>query len=245
MMPSVLIDQNIISYGDIMDCVKDKDVLGFIRKKPVGEEGSWLREEFNCLPTVSKLAHDNKIKLHRYSELDFENWKNSGSGSHKLGALFSTEDMDLVRPAIERSYFFSSELSDYITRESVLEFCRWLNKEQAEKAILNFCESNGIPEKRIGVPREISWYQNLCNKLQKEEQFIDAFHLWTGEKNNIDYFLTCDRKFVYAINKNYGRCLPILPSQLLKILNISTLEPFEFKQNTFYNIDGRAMWGLI
>lgn len=67
MLVSILIDQNVISHGDVLSNGKCNDILGYARK-PVPK--GWQEEGFNCLPTISALAKSKD--LYRYFELNME-----------------------------------------------------------------------------------------------------------------------------------------------------------------------------
>ncbi|QIZ75754.1 hypothetical protein [Ferrimonas lipolytica] len=242
-MPTILVDQNIVTYGDIMRPTRSNGVIGYRRKDPVGEDGSWLRREFRALPTVSKLIIAGDISAFRYVELDFENWKRKGSASgSNLGNLFPNSVMKQVEPAIERSYYFQAFMNEYLYTRSVANFCKWLNTKGIEESALKVAKSKNATDDMLRNIRNVSRYQEMCKKLQKTEQYIDAFHLWTAEINDIEYFVTADRKFINAINKLDCKCQPILPSELLTQMNLEASEPFQFKENVFYGIGGQYMW---
>lgn len=241
-MVSVLIDQNIISYGRIMDSVKIDGVIGYVRKKPKIDR--LLKLEIDCLPTISKLIKERKISAYRYTELDYEDWKSSGSGQENLGDLFPSLQMNIIESAIERSYFFQSKLLEYIEKESIKDFCQWLNVKGAKDNIYKIVDIQKIPNKMRENIDNISRYQEICHRLQKIDQYIDAFHLWSGEIKQISYFLTVDKKFINAVNKANSSCIPILPSEFIKIMNIESSQPFEFKENVFYSLGGQYLWEI-
>ncbi len=244
-MPSILIDQNIVTYGDILMPERINDVIGYVRKPLVGKDGDWLREEISCLPSISKLVNDNAITAYRYIELDLENWKRSGSAdTSRLGQLFPNTIMHEVPPAIERSYFFQASLTEHLHNDQVIEFCKWLNKKNIEADILNILTNKPVPKEVIKNVNSLPNFHELCRVLQKEAQYVDAFHLWSAEMCNIDYFLTADRKFINAIKNANCSCQAILPSQLLEVLNINIREPFKYQHNVFYNICGQPMWNI-
>lgn len=241
-MTSILFDQNIISYGDIMTPVRIDGVLGYVRKAGLEKSSSWLQEEFNCLPTISKLLQSKKIIGYRYVELDLENWQRSGSAiGSKFGNLFPENLFNEVNPAIERSYFFQSFMNEYITTSAMVKFCNFLININPSN---NNFEELGLPAEMQKNLRNISRYHELCHVLQKGEQFVDAFHLWSAEVNDIKYFLTTDRKFRNAIQNAVGSCQPIYPTQLLNKLGVTEKEPFSFELDVFYGIGGNVMWRL-
>lgn len=244
-MTTVIFDQNIISYGDIMRSGKIDNVLGFVRNPPPGIDGSWLRKEFDCLPTISKLLQDREIKGYRYIELELEDWQRSGSGnSANLGNLFPRELFGDIGPAIERSYFFQSSISDYVKTSKMVEFCLWLKRLKANELNLDVLIKKGFPAEMLRNLHHVSRFHELCHVLQKEEQLVDAFHLWSAEVNGIEYFLTTDKKFVNAIQRAVRDCKPILPSELLDKLGVRKMESFDYKVGVFYGIGGNHMQDL-
>lgn len=241
-MISVLIDQNIVSYGRIMESVKIDGVIGYVRKKPKLDEP--LKLEINSLPTISRLIKESKISAYRYTELDYEDWKSSSSGRDNLGDLFPNQQMKIIEPAIERSYFFQSKLLNYIKKESVKEFCQWLNAKGVRESIYKIANIQELPEKMRKNIDNIARYQEICHRLQKIDQYIDAFHLWSGEIENISYFLTIDKKFINAVGKANSSCIPILPSEFIKFMNVGSNQPFEFEEDVFYGISGQYLWKI-
>lgn len=245
-MITALIDQNIISYGDILLPMKMEGIIGYRRKTPLGTSGKPIRDEFNCLPAIAKLLAEQKISLFRYIELDLEDWKRSGSGiSSKLGSLFPNNIMKQIPPAVERSYFFQSPLNEYLKKETVIEFCHWLNKLDIRKLTIDSSIMKSLPDGMSKNIKNIDRYQELCKGLTKE-QCIDALHLWSAECSNVDYFLTMDMKFINAMrnNKTNKLCKPILPSELLCLLGESETVPFSFEENVFYGISGEPIFEL-
>ena len=198
---SVFIDQCILSDSDILVVEKRNNIIGYTRKPPPGKIGDWKRNEFNCLPTISKLVKDKKLSLYRYIELEIEKWKSSGSfPANTLGRLFKISEMETVASAIDRSYFFQSSLGDHVKKDNVIDFCKWLNIPNLEKSILNSNLIEILPQNMLENIKNLQRYRELCNGIS-ESQYIDAFHLWSAEVNGIDFFLTTDKKFVNVMKK--------------------------------------------
>lgn len=242
-MTSVLIDQCIISDGDILTGERRNGVIGYVRKEPPKE--NWKREQFECLPTISELAETGKIELFRYLELDFEDWKRVGSfPSNKLGKLFEPKKMKRVSAAIERSYFLQSSLETHLEKSRVMEFCRWLNTPNLEDKILRSKAADKLPEQMKCNITQLERYRVLCKNLS-ESQRIDAFHFWSAEIAGIDYFLTTDKKFVNAMritNKVESSCSLVFPSELSNILNCGERSKFKYETGVFYGIAGNRLY---
>ena len=71
---------------------------------------------------------------------------------------------------------------------------------------------------------------------KKDEQIRDAFHLWTAEVNNLDYFLTADKKFINLMTVSSKIDLPTPPiaaATLLEKLGISKLDPLPVMDDRF------------
>lgn len=123
----------------------------------------------------------------------------------------------------------------------MIKFCVWLLDPKAEKLADHLEGQERFPAFLISNLRQVERFRELCSGLAKK-QYPDAFHLWTAEVNGMQYFLTTDGKFIRVMTetKNISLpCKPVSPAELLEILQIKDLEPFEFKPNQFYNISGK------
>ena len=77
-----------------------------------------------------------------------------------------------------------------------------------------------------------------------DEKLRDIFHLWTGETNNIEYFLTIDKRFINAISQNQRSnlpCKPIAPDDLLSELNVLERDLLPFETNQNYDFFGNKL----
>src|SRR5690606_26109104 len=111
-----------------------------------------------------------------------------------MGNLFHPKNMELVKPAIERSFFHAARLQDYATTPALAYFCDWLTTPGLEKAILDSAIAKELPASMLTNISNLGRYRLLAKSLCSKQK-IDAFHFWTAETNNYDYFLTMDRKF--------------------------------------------------
>lgn len=237
-LQSVYKEQNIV-WGDTTQNV---NIFGFERKPLPSADQEWKIKQIVCLPTVRRLAVEEKIKLYTYNELTHEAWKRPGSFPlNFLGDLFAGITFQHVDAAVERSFFFQMEFSEYLKNDEMIKFCVWLLDSKVEELADRFEGQERYPVFLLNNLRQVERFRELCKGLAKK-QYPDAFHLWSAEVNEMEYFLTTDRKFIQVMTetKNINLpCKPVSPSDFLNILRVKDLEPFEFKPNQFYNIFGK------
>lgn len=231
-------ERNLV-WGNSVERIR---IAGFLRKPLPGNDQAWKRGQIECLPTIGKIAREKKIALYTYNEIDFEAWKRPGSFPlNRLGNVFSGVEFNHVDAAVERSYFFQSDFSGYFGKDQVIEFCRWLLAPNIETIADRLAPTKHYPDFLLRNLQRVQRFRDLCVGLS-ENQYPDAFHLWSAEVNGMDLFLTTDRKFVGAVTKTKKLslpCMPLPPSQLLEQLGISEREPFEYREGQFYNIFGQ------
>jgi len=254
---SVLVDNCIDSYSDTMTSVSKEfkvdiggvqqafRVLGFGRWTSPRPEHEWMRAEFECLPTVARVAHEERVQFCTYSELENEAMKRpQGFPATLVGDLFRGIKFRRIDAAIERSCFFQMEMSKFLSPEQMIKFCTWLLECDSRSPRLDALESSGhVPPFYIGNLRKVERYRSLCSGLS-ERQYADAFHLWTAEVNGLDYFLTMDRKFIRAMTESSRLslpCKPIPPSVLLDVLGVRDRDPFPHPENLTMDIFGNRL----
>lgn len=250
----IMIDNCITSLSDTMQCIyktveigignvsQSIQVLGFQRRPTPGVDEEWMYNQFNCLPTIARIAREGLISCYTYSELRHEAWKRPGSfPSNVIGLLFS--GVPYVDAAVERSYFFQTDLSEYLSSDQMILFCKWLINTDFTKRIDDFYAAGKYPEFLLANLRNVDRYRKLCASLG-ERQYPDAFHLWTAEVNGAKYFLTTDRKFIRGMTQSNNMdlpCLPIGPEQLLEVLKVNARDPFPHPENTLIDIFGNPL----
>jgi predicted nucleic acid-binding protein len=147
--------------------------------------------------------------------LEFESWRGCSSEiEYTEYDIFRDIEIYNAFPALERSKFANYFLQDYIKKEKIIEFCKFLlmlnDKHINELSIvLKFTEFE------IASLQSIKHFQKLLSKIN-ETHYADAFHLWTAERNNLDFFLTLDKKFINVIRNSQCdifECQPILPEE--------------------------------
>lgn len=74
--------------------------------------------------------------------------------------------------------------------------------------------------------RNLGRFREICDALP-ETHYPDAFHLWTAEVNDLDYFGVVDKRFLNAITKT-SRISPrtklMAPRDLIQDLGIMSLD---------------------
>jgi len=229
-----------IAWGNTM---QECRVLEYERKPMPGASEIWKRNQIECLPTIDRIAREGKIELFSYSELFHEAWKRPGSfPSNPLGFLFSDDTFKHVDAAVERSFFFQPGASEYNSENQMINFCKWLLDPKAEDLADRLSAQDRYPAFLLNNLRGVQRFRDLCRGLA-EKQYPDAFHLWTAEVNEIDYFLTADGKFIRAMTETKRLnlpCMPLSPSNLLDVLKIDERDPFEYEPNQFFDVFGET-----
>lgn len=250
---SVFIDNCIVSLSETMegaykehdftwgDSVQRIKVIGYKRKKMPSSDQAWKRDQIECLPTIGRMARENRLSLYTYHELRHEAWRRPGSfSSNNIGNIFDNVKFIDVDAAVERSYFFQMGISEYISKEQVIEFCKWLLTPNIEELANKLPKLKKYPEFLLGNLRGVQRFRDLCGGIS-EKQYPDAFHLWTAEVNGAELFLTTDRKFIRAITQTKNLklpCEPLSPSELLEKLGVKERDSFNYSEGQFYNIFG-------
>jgi hypothetical protein len=228
-----------VVWGDTIQAI---NILGFERKPMPNSDHEWKRKQIECLPTVGRIAREGKIVLYTYDELQHEAFKRPGSfPSNVLGDLFAGVTFMHVDAAVERSFFFQMEMSEYISKDQMITFCKWLHSPKIEDMVDRLASLERYPAFLLNNLKGVQRFRDLCNGLA-EKQYPDAFHLWTAEVNEIEYFLTTDQKFIRAmtVTKRMNLpCRPLSPSDLLDVLEIDDRVPFDYKENQFINVFGK------
>jgi hypothetical protein len=158
----------------------------------------WLTANVNALSKISDAARTGKIEFFTYSELNFEWMRGRGSNvEHSPYDPFSGIPMGNVFPALERSRFASSSFFDYNKKEKLVSFVILLNKienvhlDKLKKYInFNNFELNSL--------NDLDKFKKLLNCIT-ENHYADAFHLWTAERNKIDFYLMIEKRFINAV----------------------------------------------
>jgi hypothetical protein len=230
-------------------------ITGLIRKELRKDDEQQRQAE--ALFTVGRLIREEKIEAYTYIELTFEQVR----GKFKRSRFNALENCDIRQccPAIERSRFFSTTnptaafekggkkdrrrgiVSEGVDQIASIEFLLSLSKESVE-ALIPYVPS--LSQFEIESLRNIQWFQLLCELFAKPEDYPDALHLWTAERNSIDAFLTLDTKLQNKVSKirSESKC-PISinaqvlqPLELLQKFGIYDADPVPMEPGQFYRL---------
>jgi hypothetical protein len=212
--------------------------------------------EMDAIHTVGRLIREGTIKPFTYHELKFEKARHKPH-VQEFNALRGCE-LAVCRSPIERSRFratydFSAHLRKGGKKDkqrglndntfSQIGFISWLISlsNGQVKDILKNSELLHLSEFEIESFESLSWFKALCRKFGGEENYPDAFHLWTAERNNLDYFLTLENKMTNmlchmgkgkkAIDMNVRAIKPI---EFLNRLGVTELDEVPIESDRFY-----------
>ena len=181
-MTRVLVDNCIISVGDIMQGTKKRQVLtwggieqpieivGYTRKPLPNKSQAWKREQVECLPTVGRMARQNMISLYTYHETIFEGWKRPGSfPANHFGNVFEGITFERVDAAVERSYFVQMEIGQYIQKQSLVGFCKWLLTVDASGILAVIGNIPKFQTFMLDNLRNLDRFKELCRGLSPSQ----------------------------------------------------------------------------
>lgn len=241
---SLLVDNAIRAYGNVVQTISVPvpgfgNHLSLIEAKPARSASEKeLRDQIESLPTIARLAREGIVALFTYSELEFEFDRAARFPANVFGDVFGDAPIARIQAPIDRSPFFQEEMSIYVQKASQTRFCQWLLslKTLPKESVL----IERVGAEQAGNFQKLDRYREICRCLH-EPHFIDAFHLWTGEVNGIDHFLTTDGTFIRALANNRKldlSCKPIFPADLLDRLNIKERDPLPFQYGPRYMLNG-------
>lgn len=228
---------------------------GYIRK-PANKDKS-RQEELDALFTIGRLIKEKRITAFTYIELGFESWQRTGRPT-KFNALNGC-DIEGCPSPIERSKFrktinFEEHISKGGKKDkkkgiedrgfSQISFFRWLveSNEKGRNAILETAINIGLTEFEIESFKCLDWFQFVCRQFGSTENYSDAFHLWAAERNEIEVFLTLDKKLVNIVNQIRGisnsefevKTRVLQPIELLRLMDIDKLDEVPMEFDKFY-----------
>jgi len=244
----VLVDNSVKSFGIVAHGIHEsipgiENPLFLIQARPARTpDEKWLSSQIECLPTIARLSQEGTLKLYTYEELRWEAWKRSDSfPAQPFGNVFRENEITNVPSAIRRGLFSDVEPSEHMKAEALIEFCRLLLDGPLDRLLAAPIWQSKLTDFEKRNLDNIDRFRMICRPLS-ENQYGDAFHLWTSETNELSYFLTADRKFLRAATnqkKTALPCRPITPSVLLDELGIKERDPLPFEYGCRYLLSGR------
>jgi hypothetical protein len=221
----VLLDNSIISGAEIAEYVTLERLESWGNKKiPIPLVGyrkkvsnnTALQEEIDAIVTIGRLIREEKVAAYTYSELRTEALRrpptvkafNSLAGCH----------INSCPAPIEQSKFRqTARLSEAIAKGgkkdkkhnvnvgvfNQIPYLEWLIHldEHATQFILSHHNEIGLTEFEAESFKQLDWFKFICSRFGSSENYPDAFHLWTAERNKIDVFLTLEKTLPNIVNQ--------------------------------------------
>lgn len=267
----VLLDNSIVSGAELAEYVTleklepwgDKTIpvrlVGY-RKKVSSNPA--LQEEIDAIVTVGRLIREGSITAYTYSELRTEAFRRSVTVK-AFNSLVGCRINSCPAPIEQGQFRQTAKLAEAIAKggkkdkkqnENVGDFnqipyLEWLISldERAIQFILSQSENIGLTDFEVESFGQIDWFKFVCSRVGSSENYPDAFHLWTAERNKIDVFLTLEKKLPNIINQikqstnhKYQLNTSVYrPISFLKSLGISQRDEVPIKAGQFYDfLDG-------
>lgn len=263
---SVLLDNGIVSGAEIAEyvAIKKDDLWGGNKiqvevhgyRKKVDPDNS-QQKEIDAIVTIGRLIREDVIAAYNYSELQLEAIRRSPT----VKAFNSLDGCHISRcPApIERSRFrqtvnFIESISKGGKKDkkkganvghfNQTPFFEWLYRldDCAVQDVLMHRKEIGLTDFEVESFHQIDWFKFICKRFGSPKDYPDAFHLWTAERNNIDVFLTLEKKLPSKVGqilreahcKHQIRTAVLRPTALLQSMGISDLDEVPIKAGNFY-----------
>jgi hypothetical protein len=242
---SALIDNSILSHGKLGRSISIAlpgfgNRLALIEaKSALPPDQKWLRIQIEALPTIAKAVRDAKLELYSYFELEMEEWRGGNFANSIAGNLFHGVLRERVAAPIGRSLFVGIGGAELADVDAQISFCGWL-LDHGEKILQRPKLLDRLTPTQINALRNIGRFREICRSLAPK-QYVDAMHLWTGEINGIENFLTMDATLVRALSSNKRLtllCRPVYPEDLLTQMGVADREPLPFEYGRRYLLSG-------
>lgn len=240
-----------ITWGDIQQSL---EIAGFRRRTAA----PYTEDDIAAVVTIGRLIREGAVSAYTYSELKFELFRRA-TPVKEFYALDGCQISNCPAP-IERSKFRqTSDLGEFVSKGgkkdrkqnidvgdfNQIPFFEWLLRldDQNVKSILLHAKAIALTEFEIESFRQLDRFKFICSRLRSSENYPDAFHLWTAERNDINVFLTMENTLPNAAaqmakSKNPEQQLRVSvlrPTALLQLLGISEMDKIPLQAGRFYD----------
>ncbi len=216
----VLFDHNIRQHALRGEYGIDGSLKDYPPKK------GWLQQEIECFEEISELCKVGIITPYISEELLAEDRVQKFPSPSYKDTFDSVEFLEAKCVLVRSKWGIC--LERYHDKEDVINYCKsfWLKttEKRQERFIKGMLENprfslSDIEEKSL---RNTSVFRAICHGIA-ETHYPDALHLFTAEMNDLDFFLTTDKKFKnVADRQNVSlNCRILLPSTLLTEIRAS------------------------
>lgn len=173
----------------------------------------------------------------------FESFESAGKNQLKDSSFFSYVPIEKIHSAcnpfkLRPLIIDPTDKFAKTVKERLLDFCQFLkNLESQEDFASLMFRKNIINQFEKDNLTNVNRYKMLCK--HSNNKFLDCLYLWTAEVNDIDFFLTTDRKFKNSVQGYLKNTQPILPSELIKTFNIPLVSiPYPFIEGEISDVWG-------
>jgi hypothetical protein len=221
----VLFDHTIIQFGKIGEYGLEhepkqprQNYLATIVYRKQRERNDWLQKEIDCLPTIANFARQGRIKAFTTLELMAEDRVAEFPCSDNN--VFADIEFEKALSPFERSKWGLS-IDQYLDKDQVIKYCECFFLTPTPERIDRFI--SGMKSNPLGLStfeekclRRAHVFKAICRSIDRTH-YPDALHLWTAEENNLDVFLTTDRRFRNVIDRQNIElhCHIMFPNELI------------------------------
>lgn len=263
----VLLDNSIISGAEIAEYVTLEKLESWGNKKiPIPLVGyrkrvssnSSLQEEIDAIVTIGRLIREGRIAAYTYSELRTEALRRSPTVK-AFNSLAGCHISSCSAPIEQGKFRQTGRLSEAIAKGgkkdkknnvnvgvfNQIPYLEWLIQldEHATQFILSHHNEFGLTEFEVESFRQLDWFKFICSRFGSSENYPDAFHLWTAERNEIDVFLTLEKSLPNIVNQiwqstnhKYQLKTSVLrPIGFLQSMGITDRDEAPIKAGQFYD----------
>ena len=210
--------------------------------------------EIDAIYTIGREMRETRLSAYSSLELAFER-RADDFGQNPLDAFEGCE-IDSVEVPISRGHFFQGPLDEFILKGgkkdrkngenvglSQISFLKWLcslEPKTIDKILVSPIgrQLSEFEKQSFG---QLDWFKSLANELKSDENLPDGLHIWTAERNEIDFFLTLDQRLINQIDGIVSRRKPfelstrvVSPLQLLDELGVPSLGSPPIEPNRLY-----------
>jgi hypothetical protein len=263
----VLLDNSIISGAEIAEYVTLEQLASWgnkqipIRLAGYGKKVSHsaaLQEEIDAIVTVGRLIREGKIAAYTYSELKAEALRRSATVK-AFNSLAGCQISSCPSPIEQGKFRQTAKLTESLAKGgkkdkkqnmnvgdfNQIPYLEWLIHldEHGIQFILLHHKEIGLTEFEVESFRQLDWFKFICSRFGSSENYPDAFHLWTAERNEIDIFLTLEKTLPNIVNQirqstshKYQLKTSVLrPIGFLQSMGITDRDEVPIKAGQFYD----------
>lgn len=240
-----------ITWGDIQQTV---EIVGYRRRAA----GAHTEDDIAALVSIGRLIREGAVSAYSYSELKFELFRRAAP-VREFYALDGCHISTCPAP-IERSKFRKTgDLGEFVSKGgkkdrkrnvdvgdfNQIPFFEWLLRldGQGVSSIMQHAQAIALTDFEMESFQQLDRFKFICGRLRSPENYPDAFHLWTAERNGIDVFLTMENALPNAAAqmaksnnpKHQLRVSVLRPTALLQLLGVAEMDKIPIQAGRFYD----------